>query len=145
MLISNILCKKLTKDLDAVVITGYSHFAGGVLLVIIGICSGGNIGYLSVKSAGIFAYICAASIVAYCLWNSILKNNNLSHLFIIKFTEPLFACIFSAILLGEDIFKWQNIIAVLLVSLGIILGSFQRKRKVLSEQKDESCDGDERG
>ena len=140
MLISNILCKKLTKDVDAVVITGYSHFVGGVLLVLIGICSGGDIGSLSVKSAGIFAYICVASIVSYCLWNSILKNNNLSHLFIIKFTEPLFACIFSAILLGEDIFKWQNTIAVLLVSLGIILGSLQRTRKALSEQKYENCD-----
>ena len=42
---------------------------------------------------------------------------------VIKFAEPLFACIFGAILLGENIFKLQYLAAFALISLGIILGN----------------------
>jgi len=44
-------------------------------------------------------------------------------MFIIKFAEPLFACVFSAMLLGEDIFKIQYLVAFVLISLGIVLGN----------------------
>ena len=54
----------------------------------------------------IFIYICIASISAYTLWYYVLKNNSLSKMFIIKFAEPLFACIFGAIILGENIFNF---------------------------------------
>lgn len=44
-------------------------------------------------------------------------------MFIIKFAEPLFACVFGAILLGENIFKLQYLAAFVLISLGIVLGN----------------------
>ena len=44
-------------------------------------------------------------------------------MFIIKFAEPLFACLFGAILLKENIFQWQYFIAFILISVGIILGN----------------------
>ena len=52
-----------------------------------------------------------------------MKSSDLSNLFIIKFAEPLFACIFSAFLLGEDLFKWQYFVAFVLISAGIVLGN----------------------
>ena len=71
----------------------------------------------------IFAYICIASIASYTLWYYVLRNNSLSKMFIIKFAEPLFACVFGAVILGENILKWQYLIAFLLISFGIILGN----------------------
>ena len=50
-------------------------------------------------------------------------------MFIIKFAEPLFACIFGALLLNEDILKWQYLIAFILISTGIILGSVKKTKK----------------
>ena len=78
---------------------------------------------------GVFAYICTASTVAYLLWNYILKTCELSNMFIVKFAEPLFACIFGAVLLGEDILKWQYLIAFLLISGGIVLGNIKFSKK----------------
>ncbi|MBO5737450.1 MAG: hypothetical protein J6S04_06540 [Clostridia bacterium] len=46
---------------------------------------------------------------------------------ILMFAEPLFACIFSAILLKEDIFQWQYLIAFILISAGIALGNKRKK------------------
>ena len=64
-----------------------------------------------------------ASICSYTLWYYVLKNNSLSKMFIIKFSEPLFACLFGALILNENIFKWQYLIAFLLISFGIVLGN----------------------
>jgi drug/metabolite transporter (DMT)-like permease len=50
-------------------------------------------------------------------------------MFIIKFSEPLFACVFGALLLGENIFKWQYLIAFVLISSGIILGNKNKGEK----------------
>ena len=77
----------------------------------------------------VFLYICAASIIAYMLWYHILKTTELSKLLIIKFAEPLFACIFSAGLLGENIWRWQYLVSFLLISSGILLAHIQIKGK----------------
>jgi len=43
-------------------------------------------------------------------------------MFIMKFAEPLFACVFGAILLGENIFRIQYLMAFILIFSGIIIG-----------------------
>jgi drug/metabolite transporter (DMT)-like permease len=94
----------------------------------VGLCLGGSL-TLSWSGVGIFAYICTASILGYCIWYSIVKDNPLSKLFIIKFTEPLFACVFGAILLSENIFKWQYLLAIGLIAFGILLGNKKKKEE----------------
>ena len=74
-------------------------------------------------------YICVASIVSYCIWFGIVKNGELSKLFIIKFAEPVFACIFGALILGEDIWKIQYLIAFLLISGSIWFSNMKHKKK----------------
>ena len=69
--------------------------------------------------------ICLASIFGYCIWFTIVKSGELSRLFIIKFAEPVFASICGAVLLGEDIFRIQYMIAFILIAAGIYVS--QRK------------------
>jgi drug/metabolite transporter (DMT)-like permease len=76
------------------------------------------------------AYICVASIVSYCIWFGIVKNGELSKLFIIKFAEPVFACIFSAVILGENILKWQYLISFALISAGILISNIRPNKKL---------------
>lgn len=138
--VSNVITKKSVQKIDAVVVTGYSQLIGGGILLVLGLCLGGNMGTISWKGVGVFAYICSASIVSYCLWYGILKNNHLSTLFIIKFTEPLFACVFGAVLLGENVFSWQYLIALVLVATGICLSALPARKKDVRTQANEVCE-----
>ena len=70
-------------------------------------------------------YICLASIFSYCIWFTVVKNGELSKLFIIKFAEPVFACVFGALLLGENIFKIQYLAAFLLIAGGICISNIK--------------------
>lgn len=120
---SNVISKKVFEKVSPITSTGVSQLFGGVVLLIVGIAMGGSVQFSMNGSLWIMAYICAASIVSYCIWFGIVKNGELSKLFIIKFAEPVFACIFGAIILGENIWKIQYLIAFLLISGGILLSN----------------------
>lgn len=125
--VASVLSKKALESNSTFLITGISQFSGGIVLILASLILGANFLIFDLKSLLVFAYICTASMVAYLLWNHILKTCELSNMFIIKFAEPMFACIFGAILLNENIFKWQYLIAFVLISAGIILGNKNRK------------------
>ena len=109
--IANVISKKAVEQNSPYWITGISQLSGGIILFIAALLMGADMLTFNLKSTLIFAYICFASITGYTLWYYILKNNSLSKMFIIKFAEPLFACVFGAILLGENIFKLQYLFA----------------------------------
>ncbi len=121
--VSGILTKNVAGSNSPFWITGISQLSGGVILFLAAAVLGGRFLNFDLYSLTVFAYICTASTVAYTLWNYILKTSSLSKMFIIKFAEPLFACLFGALLLGEDIFKWQYLAAFILISAGIMLGN----------------------
>ncbi len=121
--VANVISKKSVEENSPFWITGISQLSGGIILFVVAMCLGADMLKFDLKSIVVFAYICTASISGYTLWYYILKNNSLSKLFIIKFAEPLFACVFGAILLGENIYKIQYLLAFVLISIGIILGN----------------------
>ena len=121
--VASVIAKKSTEDNSPFWITGISQLTGGIILFIAALSMGADMLTFTLKSTAAFSYICVASITAYTLWYYVLKSNSLSKMFIIKFAEPLFACIFGAILLGENIFKIQYLLAFILISAGIILGN----------------------
>lgn len=131
--IANILIKKIARNNSPFWITGISQFSGGLILMIVSLIMGGRMLTFNWQAFGVFAYICGASMAGYILWNYILKISDLSNMFIIKFAEPLFACIVSAIILKENIFQWQYLIAFVLISIGIIIGN---QKVVIDKEKD---------
>ena len=58
-----------------------------------------------------------------------IKIRQPSELLILKFAEPIFAAIFGALLLGEDIFNFRFIIALGLTTFGIIITNLKYKAK----------------
>jgi len=121
--VSSVINKKITENNSPFWITGISQLSGGIILFIAACVLGADMLKFNWYSALVFLYVCTASICAYVLYSYILRTSSLSKMFIIKFAEPLFACIFGAILLGENIFKLQYLAAFVLISLGIILGN----------------------
>ncbi len=122
---SNVISKKALRTVNSVTMTGVSQAFGGIVLLVVGLALGGKFSFPLDKSY-IMIYICTASIFSYCIWFGIVKSAELSKLFIIKFAEPVFACIFGAILLGENIFKIQYLAAFVLISLGIIISNTKK-------------------
>lgn len=115
---SNVISKKALKEVNPVALTGISQLFGGMVLLGIGKCLGGTMSF-SLESSPVMIYICIASIISYLLWFVNVKSGDLSKLFVIKFAEPVFACVFSAMLLGESIFNVQYLLAFVLISGGI--------------------------
>ena len=116
-----IISKRATQVIKPMKFVAYSQFLGGIILLIAGILLGGKLTEINAKAIGVFLYICAASITAYTLWNMLLKDGSVSKLSIIKFTEPLFAVIFSGILLGENVLKLSYLVALLLMLAALII------------------------
>ena len=126
--ISSVISKNVVNLVAPINVTGISQLFGGVVLLIAGIVMGGDVKFALDVSILVMVYICIASITSYCIWYEILKKGELSKLFIIKFAEPVFACVFGALILGEDILKIQYLGAFILISGGICISNFVKKK-----------------
>ena len=126
--ISNVITKKTVSGSSPFWVTGISQLSGGLILLVAALCMGAKFPVFTLQSTLVFAYICTASIAGYTLWYYILKHDSLSKMFIIKSSEPLFACVFGALLLGENILKIQYLIAFILITVGILLGNKSEKK-----------------
>lgn len=124
---SNVISKKVFQKVHPITVTGVSQLFGGIVLLFIGFLLGGSVRFTWNSGLLIMVYICCASIVSYCLWYGIVKNGELSRLFIIKFAEPVFACIFGALLLGEKIWTMQYLISFLLISGSIWMANTKKE------------------
>jgi len=120
---SNVISKAVYEKVDPVVTTGVSQLFGGMVLSIIGVVQGGHIILGFDASMCVLLYMCTASIIAYSIWSIVVKSGQLSKLFIIKFAEPLFASLCAAVMLGENIFKIQYLVAFVLISAGIAISN----------------------
>ncbi len=125
--VSMIISGKSAKGTSPLWITGISQLFGGAVLLIVSWILGGKMPLFTLKSSMVFAYICTASILGYTLFYYVQRTTALSKLFIIKFAEPLFSCLFGAILLGENIFQYPYAIAFVLIAAGIVLGNAKGK------------------
>ncbi len=125
---SNITSKKVFQHVEPVLSTGISQLFGGFVLLIAGLMSGGELQTVlpeTGEQAMILAVILAASVISYCLWFLMVQKEKLSKLFMIKFSEPLFAAIFGWLLLGENILNANYLAAFLLISAGIAVANIQ--------------------
>ncbi|NMM63290.1 DMT family transporter [Clostridium sp. P21] len=116
---SAIYGKKLTKSMDVIIITGYMLFIGGVVLVLIGVLFKGGVYHFTMESSLVLIYLALLSSAAFSLWNLLLKYNKVGPISMFNFLTPIFGAVLSAIFLGEKILEFKNIIALILVCLGI--------------------------
>ena len=66
-------------------------------------------------------YMALLSSVAFTLWTTLLKHNRVGKISVYNFLVPVFGTILSALFLGESIWSWQNILALVLVCAGIYI------------------------
>ncbi len=114
-----IYAKKLTKSMDVMVVTGYSLFIGGIMLMLLGIIFGGRVYHFTMDSSLLLMYLALLSSAAFSLWNLLLKYNKVGPISVFNFLTPIFGAILSAIFLNENIFEYKNMVALVLVCIGI--------------------------
>lgn len=113
--------RRLSRDMDAAVMTGWQLLIGGLILTVMGLAGGGEITGFSLGAGVLVLYLAIVSAAAFSLWSLLLKHNAVSDVAVFNFEIPVFGVILSAIVLGESIFEWKNLIALVLVCAGIWL------------------------
>ena len=116
---ASIYGKRLSQSIDSFVLTGHQLAFGGLVLVLIGHATGGTLSGFTVASSALFAYLVLLSSIAFALWTCLLKYNNVGMVSVFNFLIPVFGALLSAIFLGESIFEWKYVLALLLVCVGI--------------------------
>ena len=101
------------------VVTGYSLFIGGVILILLGVLNGGRVHHFTTASSFILIYLAVLSSAAFSLWNLLLKYNKVGPVSVFNFLTPIFGSILSAVFLRENILEYKNLIALALVCIGI--------------------------
>lgn len=80
-------------------------------------------------------YMALLSTVAFSIWALLLKYNPVGKVAVFGFTIPVFGVALSAVFLGEDIWKIQNLAALILVSAGIIFVNREKESKNDTDQR----------
>jgi drug/metabolite transporter (DMT)-like permease len=118
---ASILGKRLSQQIDAMVMTGWQLGIGGLVLTLLGHSLGGELRGMGVAAASLLLYMAILSAVAFALWAALLKHNRVGLVSVFNFLIPVFGALLSALFLGEDILAWRNAVALLLVCGGIWL------------------------
>lgn len=125
----SIISKNAYDKCNPVTVTAYSQLFGGIILVAAGLIMGGKLN--PGKSAmGVLVYICIASIVAYVLWNMLLKYNDMSFMSVLKFMEPLFAVFVAMLVFPEtESLKLEYLIAFVFIAAAVAVLNVKSKNK----------------
>ncbi len=118
---ASIYGKRLSRDIDPVVMTGWQLFVGGLILVGVGLVGGGRLAAFSPQAGALLIYLALLSSIAFAVWSFLLKHNPVGLIAPFNFLVPVFGVVLSAMFLGESMLRWSNLTALILVCLGIWL------------------------
>jgi len=118
---ASIYGKRLSRNLDPMVMTGWQLAIGGLILTAAGMALGGRIQGLDLTSGTLLLYLALLSSVAFAVWSLLLKHNPVGMIAAFNFLIPVFGVSLSAVFLGESMLRWSYLIALILVCAGIWL------------------------
>jgi len=121
--VAGIYGKRLSRDMDVMVMTGWQLLLGGLVLAVAGLGLGGHIGAVDFGGAVLIGYLALLSAAAFAIWSLLLKHNPVGRIAIFNTLIPVFGVTLSALFLGENLFEWKNLAALALVSVGIWLAT----------------------
>ena len=128
----NIISKKITGGRNPMLITSFQLLSGGLILVIIGLLLGGQLVFKNAESVIYLLILASCSAIAFSLWTALLKYHDASTISVFNLLIPVFGTILSGLILGENIFRLEIIISLILIIAGIILVNITFKRKSIN-------------
>ena len=128
---SSVLIKKYSSNENPVLLSGWQFLFGGLIMAIIGLACGGNIGNITVNSVAILLYLAFVSSAAYSLWAMLLKYNPVSKVSVFGFMNPVCGVVISSIVLKESgSLGIHALAALVLVCLGIFIVNREKNKSI---------------
>lgn len=124
------VAKKASWKMSAAMLVGYGQTIGGAVLTVFAFVCGGRIFTANVTAIFTLAALTFISAFAYVMSLMPLKYFPASEISSFNLWITVFGAITSALLLGENILKWNYLLAILLISTGILLVNVRRKKYV---------------
>lgn len=130
--LSMFVAKRIGKELPSIVYTSWQMIIGSILLFIVGNLMGGRVTNLhfTPMSLVLFIYLALLSSVAFCLWYYILQYRKIGEISFYKFFVPVSGTMLTALFVPGEKLLPIYIVALLLVSLGIIIVNHKPKNNV---------------
>ena len=119
--VSYFVAKGTSSEISSPKLVGYGQLTGGLLLCAFSIFSGGRIHAFNITALLSLCALVLISAVAYMLSLAPLKYFPASEISSFNLLITVFGVVMSAVMLGENIFRWNYLVSLVLISIGIIL------------------------
>lgn len=117
---ASLMTRGLGKRVDIFVGTGYSLGGGGLLLVILGLLSGGTLPAVTINGILILLALIAISTIGFTLYNKLISCNPVGKVAIFNSLIPVVGTITSCLCLSEA-FYGKYIVSATLTTIGIYI------------------------
>lgn len=116
------MVKNSRHELDRVLLTAYQMFIGSLILIFIALfkISPFSLNF-TFKGVLLIIYLAFVSAAAFGIWFNLIKYNRLGYISIYRFSIPVSGALLSALMLAEETLSFRAIIALIMVSFGIIM------------------------
>lgn len=127
-------------------IVAFSHFTGGLIMLLIGIIGGGKLIATGTASYFLLIAIVFTTAIPYMLWSQLYKYNKASIMSVYCLMTPMFGMLFTSLFFGNsNVFSLYSVGALVLISLGILCVNLHFGKKsdsINSEKTDNLTDRD---
>lgn len=124
----NIFSKKFAQNINPAELTAFQLMLGGALLTVIGLILGGGLNLFNLKGTLILLWLAVVSAAAFSIWTALLKYHPASKISVFNLLVPLFGTALSGFMLGENIFRIETLVSLVLISAGIAAVNISREK-----------------
>jgi drug/metabolite transporter (DMT)-like permease len=125
--LGTIMTRVYTKKSDSMTLTAFQLSFGGLILIGVGLLSGGQIHSADLHGLLVLFYLAVLSATAFSVWTILIKHNPVGLVAVYSFMIPVFGVMLSGLFLGEAFLNIRILFSLICVSLGIWLVNRQSK------------------
>ncbi len=127
---SSALIKRYSCEEDPFLLSGLQFIIGGTFMTIFSFVLGGRMNVINTRGVIMLIYLAFVSAIAFSVWGTLIKYNNVSTVAVYGFMNPIFGVILSYLILSEKSRSglWGMVAALVLVTAGIIIVNLPAKK-----------------
>ena len=124
--IGSVLSKHATKTIESSTMASYNLLFGSVMLTLIGVIFTKDAFSIYLQGILVLLYLSFVSAFGYTVQSKLFKEYSISKVSVYNFVIPVSGAFFSGIFLQENILRWEYLLALLLVSIGIVAVNYKK-------------------